>query len=76
MIDKKTVERALKLTTERVPHESTHWSVMLMAKKAPAGQDIHIILDNLSAHKTPAIKAWVEKNPHIKEPLINLPFLR
>ena len=34
-------------------------------RKAPPGQDIHIILDNLSAHKTPAIKAWMEKNSHI-----------
>ena len=193
VIDKKTVERVLKLTTERVPHESTHWSIMLMAKyagvtpwqvrqiwaaadlrphrlktfkisndplfaekvtdivglymnppsnalvlsvdektqiqaldrtqpglplspghvgsrthdykrngtaalyaafniltgevtgsvrpsqnaqeflkflnmikrKAPVGQEIHIILDNLSAHKTPAIRAWMEKHPHI-----------
>ncbi len=34
VIDKKTVERVLKLTTERVPHESTRWSIMLMAKYA------------------------------------------
>ena len=34
-------------------------------RKAAAGQDIHIILDNLSAHKTPDIKAWMEKNPHV-----------
>lgn len=34
VFDKKTVERDLKLTTERVPHESTHWSIMLMAKYA------------------------------------------
>ena len=27
VIDKKTVERVLKLTTERVPHESTHWCI-------------------------------------------------
>jgi len=27
--------------------------------QAPAGQDIHIIFDNLSAHKTTPIKAWM-----------------
>lgn len=34
VIDENTVNRVLKLTTERVPHESTHWSVSLMAKYA------------------------------------------
>jgi transposase len=29
----------------------------------PAGLDVHVILDNLSAHKTPAIKAWLLKHP-------------
>lgn len=29
-----TVERVLRLTTETIPHESTHWSVRLMAKYA------------------------------------------
>jgi len=26
---------------------------------------IHVILDNLSVHKTPAVKAWVAKHPKI-----------
>lgn len=34
VIDEKTVKKVLKLTTERVPHESTHWSVQLMSKYA------------------------------------------
>ena len=34
MIDEKTVKRVLKLTTEYIPEEATHWSVRLMAKHA------------------------------------------
>lgn len=34
VIDEKTVKRVLKLTTERVPQEATHWSVRLMAEYA------------------------------------------
>jgi len=34
-------------------------------KKTPKSQDLHIILDNLSAHKTKEVTAWVEKHPRI-----------
>ena len=34
VIDEKTIKGVLKLTTERVPHETTHWSVQLMAEYA------------------------------------------
>jgi transposase len=34
VIDKEVVNRVLTLTTSRIPHESTHWSVSLMAKYA------------------------------------------
>jgi transposase len=34
VIDKEVVNRVLALTTSRLPHESTHWSVSLMAKYA------------------------------------------
>jgi len=34
VIDEKTVKKVLKLTTEQVPHEATHWSVQLMAEYA------------------------------------------
>ena len=27
--------------------------------------DLHIILDNLSAHKTPAVREWLEANPRV-----------
>ena len=28
-------------------------------------QDLHVILDNSSTHKTPEVKAWLEKNPRV-----------
>ena len=37
-------------------------------KKATAphkGREIHVVLDNLSTHTTPEVKAWLEKNPHV-----------
>lgn len=34
VIDPETTKRVLQLTTERVPHEATHWSVQLMAQYA------------------------------------------
>lgn len=34
VISRETVDKVLKLTTERIPHESTHWSLRLMAKYA------------------------------------------
>lgn len=29
----------------------------------PAELDVHVILDNLSTHKTPAVKSWLLKHP-------------
>jgi len=29
------------------------------------GQDIHLIYDNYSSHKTPAVQAWLAKHPQI-----------
>jgi transposase len=29
----------------------------------PTGLDVHVILDNLSTHKTPAVKSWLLKHP-------------
>ncbi|MGI5401459.1 transposase [Streptomyces sp. CA-135486] len=30
-----------------------------------AGKEIHVVLDNLSTHPTPDVKAWLAKNPHV-----------
>lgn len=35
------------------------------AVKPHAGKEIHVVLDNLSTHTTPEVKAWIEKNPYI-----------
>lgn len=35
------------------------------AVKPHAGKEIHIVLDNLSTHTTPEVKAWLADNPHI-----------
>lgn len=32
-------------------------------KTVPAELDVHVVLDNLSTHKTPAVKAWLLKHP-------------
>lgn len=34
-------------------------------KQTPQDQDLHIILDNLSAHKTSAIMDWLASNPRV-----------
>lgn len=35
-------------------------------RATPAELDLHVILDNSSTHKTPAIKQWLEKHPRFK----------
>ncbi|MFE3520130.1 IS630 family transposase [Streptomyces sp. NPDC059161] len=35
------------------------------AVKPHAGQEIHVVLDNLSTHTTPEVKAWLADNPHV-----------
>ncbi len=32
-------------------------------KEVPDGLDIHIVLDNVSTHKTPAVKRWLVRHP-------------
>jgi transposase len=36
------------------------------AVKPHAGKQIHVVLDNLSTHTTPEVKAWLEKNPNVE----------
>lgn len=35
-------------------------------KALPARRDIHLILNNYGTHKTPEVKAWLEKHPRFK----------
>jgi transposase len=37
----------------------------LLNRRIGAGKDLHIILDNLSAHKTPAVREWLAAHPRI-----------
>lgn len=34
-------------------------------RQHPKGKELHIILDNHSAHKTPAVNEWLEQRPYI-----------
>ena len=46
-------------------HRSTEFKDFLATIDAnvPADLDVHLVLDNLSTHKTPAIKRWLAKRP-------------
>jgi len=35
------------------------------AVKPHVGKEIHVVLDNLSTHTTPEVKAWLAKNSHV-----------
>src|SRR6201746_1823241 len=43
----------------------TSWLSWKKAVKPHAGRDIQVVLDNLSTHTTPEVRAWLEKNPHV-----------
>jgi len=34
-------------------------------RSTPKGKDLHVILDNHSAHKTAEVRAWLQNKPHI-----------
>ncbi len=46
--------------------DGQHFLAFVQKAVAPhAGKDIHIVLDNLSTHTTPEVKAWLEANPQV-----------
>lgn len=49
-------------------HTSAEFIVFLrgLLNKARWAQQIHIVLDNLSAHKTPAVEDFLEQNPKVR----------
>jgi transposase len=53
------------ITEIRRRHRAVEYKKFLSAidKTVPDELDIHIIVDNLSTHKTPAIKAWLARHP-------------
>jgi transposase len=44
----------------------TFLTFLKKAVKPHAGNEIHVVLDNLSTHTTPEVKAWLEKNPNVQ----------
>ena len=34
-------------------------------ERAYPGVELHVVLDNVSTHKTPAVRAWLERHPRI-----------
>ena len=38
----------------------------LIDKEVPDGLDVHIVLDNVSTHKTPTIKRWQQRHPRFQ----------
>src|SRR5437870_11469941 len=49
-------------------HTSAEFIVFLreLVKKARWAKQIHIVLDNLSAHKTKAVEEFLEQNPKVR----------
>ena len=37
-----------------------------IVERSPAGKEIHIVLDNLSTHKTQAVKEFLDQNPQVR----------
>src|SRR5438034_376384 len=62
-VSKSTVQRK---TAKR--HTSAEFIVFLreLVKKARWAKQIHIVLDNLSAHKTKAVEEFLEQNPKVR----------
>jgi transposase len=56
-----------KVTTDtRERHTGADFlAFMRRVERAYRGQELHIVLDNVSTHSTPAVKAWLERHPHI-----------
>jgi transposase len=55
-----------KVIAERAPrHRHQEWLGFLkkIDTEAPAGVDVHLILDNYATHKHPKVKAWLAKRP-------------
>ena len=63
---------ALDVATAEVTHEAgaRHTGADFLAflrriERAYPDQELHVILDNVSTHKTPDVKAWLERHPRI-----------
>ena len=41
-------------------------SIRFLAEHSQRRKQIHVILDNLSAHKTAGVKAWLDRHPNVQ----------
>jgi transposase len=53
------------ISTFMPTHNHQDWIgfLKLIHKQTPRDRDVHLILDNYSAHKTPEVMAWLAKHP-------------
>jgi len=53
------------ISTFMPTHNHQDWIrfLKLIHKQTPRDKDVHLILDNYSAHKTPEVLAWLKKHP-------------
>jgi transposase len=50
----------------RARHRAEDFLAFLrQVERAYPDGDLHVVLDNVSTHKTPAVRAWLEQNPRI-----------
>jgi transposase len=49
--------------TRRHRHQEFLAFLRTIDRDVPAGLDIHVVLDNLATHKTPAVRTWLLKHP-------------
>lgn len=73
VISQATVDKVLKLTIERIPHESTHWSVRLMAKYAGVSAwQVHQIWKaaDLKPHRIKTFK--ISNDPEFAEKVVDI----
>ena len=51
----------------RPSRDGTTFLAFLRKAVAPyRGRQIHVVLDNLSIHTTPEVRAWLDANPHVR----------
>jgi transposase len=54
-------------TDHRARHTGADFlAFMKRVAKAYPDQELHVVLDNVSTHSTPAVKAWLERHPRIR----------
>lgn len=59
-----------KIIAQSAPrHRHQEWLGFLkqIEQEVPAGQDIHLIVDNYATHKHPRVKKWLKKHPRIHQ---------